>query len=337
MSKSDLVVKTNQLNSAVQNLSLPELRIIQLAIVDARETGKGLDTKTPLRIDAMRYAQAFDTTRQNAYILMKQSEETLFNRRFTYFDNEKKPIKSRWLQDVRYLDDEGAIEVCFTRLVVECITRLDGAEQFFTQYMLSQTANLNSAYSVRLYELLIQWKAAGKTPVFELSLFRGQMGLNDGEYKAMNDFKKRVLDLAVNEINDKTDLTVSYIQEKKGRLIHGFKFTVKPKDKPIKRTKEQIQHDLHESTKKVLADFYNRDPQTVDMFTKGLTDKQIARVVHSKKFMADYGALVSPSNPANQSSGAWVAHMVDWFKKDAINFNKRPIQEYLDDEQAPRF
>ena len=129
-----------------------------MAIVDARETGKGLDTKTPLRIDAMRYAQAFDTTRQNAYILMKQSEETLFNRRFTYFDREKKPIKSRWLQDVRYLDDEGAIEVCFTRLVVECITRLDGAEQFFTQYMLSQTANLSSVYSVRLYELLINGK-----------------------------------------------------------------------------------------------------------------------------------------------------------------------------------
>ena len=256
MSKSDLVVKTNQLNSAVQNLSLPELRIIQLAIVDARETGKGLDTKTPLRIDAMRYAQAFDTTRQNAYILMKQSEETLFNRRFTYFDNEKKPIKSRWLQDVRYLDDEGAIEVCFTRLVVECITRLDGAEQFFTQYMLSQTANLNSVYSVRLYELLIQWKTAGKTPVFELSLFRGQMGLNDDEYKIMGNFKLRVLDLAVKEINEKTDLTVSYTQEKKGRLIHGFKFTVKQKEK----TKKEVKTD--------------RDNNTLDMFYK-MTDKQI--------------------------------------------------------------
>ena len=256
MSKSDLVVKTNQLNSAVQNLSLPELRIIQLAIVDARETGKGLDTKTPLRIDAMRYANAFDTTRQNAYILMKQSEETLFNRRFTYFDNEKKPIKSRWLQDVRYLDDEGAIEVCFTRLVVECITRLDGAEQFFTQYMLSQTANLNSVYSVRLYELLIQWKTAGKTPVFELSLFRGQMGLNDDEYKIMGNFKLRVLDLAVNEINEKTDLTVSYTQEKKGRLIHGFKFTVKQKEK----TKKEVKTD--------------RDNNTLDMFYK-MTDKQI--------------------------------------------------------------
>ena len=256
MSKSDLVVKTNQLNSAVQNLSLPELRIIQLAIVDARETGKGLDTKTPLRIDAMRYAQAFDTTRQNAYILMKQSEETLFNRRFTYFDREKKPIKSRWLQDVRYLDDEGAIEVCFTRLVVECITRLDGAEQFFTQYLLSQTANLSSVYSVRLYELLIQWKTAGKTPVFELSLFRGQMGLNDDEYKIMGNFKLRVLDLAVNEINEKTDLTVSYTQEKKGRVIHGFKFTVKQKEK----TKKEVKTD--------------RDNNTLDMFYK-MTDKQI--------------------------------------------------------------
>ena len=37
---NDLVVKSNRLNSAIQNLSLPELRIIQLAIVDARETGK---------------------------------------------------------------------------------------------------------------------------------------------------------------------------------------------------------------------------------------------------------------------------------------------------------
>ena len=271
MSKSDLVVKTNQLNSAVQNLSLPELRIIQLAIVDARETGKGLDTKTPLRIDALRYADAFDTTRQNAYILMKQSEETLFNRRFTYFDNEKKPIKSRWLQDVRYLDDEGAIEVCFTRLVVECITRLDGAEQFFTQYMLSQTANLNSVYSVRLYELLIQWKAAGKTPVFELSLFRGQMGLDDGEYRDMSNFKKRVLDLAVNEINEKTDLTVSYTQEKKGRLIHGFKFTVKQK-----QTQKSVKNE--------------RDINTVDMFAT-MTDKQIATFSRKLANMPELGNL----------------------------------------------
>ena len=253
---TDLVVKSNRLNMAIQNLTLPELRIIQLAIVDARETGNGLSTDTPLRIDAMRYAEAFETTRQNAYNRMKEAEETLFNRRFTFLDSEGKTVKSRWIQRVRYLDDEGAIELAFTLDVVKGITRLDGAEEFFTQYLLSQTSNLNSVYSVRLYELLIQWKTAVKTPVFELSLFRGQMGLNDGEYKAMNDFKKRVLDLAVNEINEKTDLTVSYTQEKKGRLIHGFKFTVKQKEK----TKKEVKTD--------------RDNNTLDMFYK-MTDKQI--------------------------------------------------------------
>ena len=43
----DIIVKSNRLNMAIQSLSLPELRIIQLAIIDARETGKGLNTDTP--------------------------------------------------------------------------------------------------------------------------------------------------------------------------------------------------------------------------------------------------------------------------------------------------
>ena len=41
MSK-DLVVKTNRLNQAFQVLTLAELHIVQLAIVDARETGTGV-------------------------------------------------------------------------------------------------------------------------------------------------------------------------------------------------------------------------------------------------------------------------------------------------------
>ena len=66
--KKDLVVKTNRLNQAFQVLSLAEFHIVQLAIVDARDTGTGLSTDQPLKISALRYAEVFDTTRQNAYI-----------------------------------------------------------------------------------------------------------------------------------------------------------------------------------------------------------------------------------------------------------------------------
>lgn len=239
MSKGNLVVKTNQLNSALQNLSLPEIRIVQLAIVDARETNTGLSTDKPLRIDALRYAEMFETTRQNGYKRMKEAEETFFNRRFSYIDDDGKVVKSRWIQQVRYLDDEGAIELVFTLAVVNGISRIDGAEDFFTSYLLEKTANMDSIYSVRLYELLVQWKAAKKTPMFELDKFRDQLGIEPSEYKAMCDFKKRVLQVAINEINEKSDIKISYEQVKKGRSIAGFKFKVLAKDKPKNAKQEK--------------------------------------------------------------------------------------------------
>ena len=313
MSKGNLVVKTNQLNSALQNLSLPEIRIVQLAIVDARETNTGLSTDKPLRIDALRYAEIFETTRQNGYKRMKEAEETLFNRRFSYIDEKGKVIKSRWIQQVRYLDDEGAIELVFTLAVVNGISRIDGAEDFFTSYLLEQTASMDSIYSVRLYELLVQWKAAKQTPMFDLEKFRDQLGIDVEEYKAMCDFKKRVLLVAIGEINEKSDIKVSYEQVKKGRSIAGFKFKVLAKEKP-KNTKQESVRDSH----------------TADMFTvDGLSDQQLGRIARNPSFIADYNHLVSSTSPAGQNATEWEFEMTNRLKKDPSQFKKRPIKEYL--------
>ena len=71
-----------------------------------------------------------------------------------------------------------------------------------------------------------------KTPVFDLDLFRGQLGVDKDEYTRISNFKIRVLDTAIKEINEKTDLTVSYTQQKKkGRLVSGFSFVVNVKRK----------------------------------------------------------------------------------------------------------
>lgn len=241
----NLVVKTNRLIAALQTLTLAETRIIQLCIVDARETGRGLDATKPLRVDAKRYAEAFDVTVEAGYSRMLEAEDGLFKRQFTITDAQGRTIKSRWIQDVRYLHDEGAIEMTFTRVVVEQISRIDGLDQFFTSYLLEQTSKLTSVYAVRLYELLMQWKTTFKTPVFELNTFRSQLGLGVNEYKLMSDFKKRVLDLAVSQINEYTDITVSYEQHKKGRAITGFSFTFKQKkvEKPAKTKKSEHPKD----------------------------------------------------------------------------------------------
>lgn len=307
---ADLVVKTNRLNTATQNLSLSEIRLMQLAIVDARETGKGLSTDKPLTISASRYAEAFNVTRQTAYEAILKAEKTLFDRRFSFLDTDNRMVKSRWVQRVKYLDDEASIEVILTFDVVNEVTRIDGYEQFFTQYLLEQTATLKSAYSVRLYELLVQWKTARKTPVFDIEVFREQLGVNPTDYERVYDFKKNVLDVAVKEINKKTDIHTSYDQVKRGRKIIGFKFVIK--EKPKKTENNQ------------------RDPNTSDMFMiDGLTDKQLWRISRHKEFISTYSSLAK--GDAGKSWSAYSDFIVDEIKKDASKFSKkRPIREYLD-------
>ena len=314
--KMELIVKTNRLNTAIQNLTLAEIRLVQLAIIDSRERNEGLSADKPLTIKALRYAEAFGTTRQAAYDVLKKAEENLFERRFTFLDeNDGYPVKSRWISQAKYKQDKGTIEIVFTPAVVNEITRINGLEEFFTKYTLEQTSMLNSMYSVRLYELLIQWRKAKSTPLFDLKVFRGQLGVEDDEYERMCDFKSGVLNKAVKEISKHTDIKVSYEQEKDGKNIIGFKFKVLPNSKP-------------NDSKKIGV---IRDRDTADMFmTDGLSDKQLGRIARNKQFMADYNHMVSSTSPAGQTDQGWEFEMVNRLKKDPSQFKKRPIRDYLE-------
>lgn len=315
MRKSDLVVKSNRLNTAIQNLSLSEIRIIQLAIVDARETGEGITTDKPLTISAARYAEAFNVTLPTAYEAIVDAEKNLFERRFSFLDEYDEPVKSRWVQRSKHVKGMASISIIFTYDVVNEIIRIDGFEKFFTSYMLEQTANMKSAYSVRLYELLIQWKSIKKTPVFELKEFREQLGLGDEDYTRMDNFKKRILDSSIKEINEKSDIKVSYEQEKKGRQIAGFKFKVLPKEKSKNSEPKGI----------------SRDTNTADMFTvDGLNDNQLGRIARNPSFVADYNHMVSSTSPAGQTAQGWEFEMINRLKKDPSQFKKRPIRNYLE-------
>ena len=73
----------------------------------------------------------------------------------------------------------------------------------------------------------------------------------------MHNFKNRVLDPAIKQINEHTDITVSYEQHKTGRSITGFSFKFKPK--PQAKIEKTIDP--------------KRDPNTPDFFIK-MTDAQ---------------------------------------------------------------
>jgi len=228
----NLVVKHNTLTNATYNLDLVEQRLILLAIVDARRSGKGITANDPLNIAANDYAQQFGTTRQASYSALKNACENLFNRYFKYVEGNKN-IKSRWVSQIAYIDDLARVELIFSPTVVPLITEL---ERHFTQYAIEQIVELNSAYAVRLYELLMSWRGTQKTEFFTISELRGRLGVDNSDYSRLDNFKRRVLDIAIEQINQRTDITAKYEQYKTGRVVTGFSFSFKFKKTNSKPT-----------------------------------------------------------------------------------------------------
>lgn len=254
--KTELIVKDNALINASYNLDLVEQRLILLAIIEARESGKGINANDPLTVHAESYINQFGVHRNTAYQALKDACDSLFARQFSYQSlSEKGNVinhKSRWVSEVAYIDNEAVVRLIFSPAIVPLITRL---EEQFTKYEIQQISNLTSAYAVRLYEILIAWRSTGKTPIINMHDFRQKIGVLDSEYKRMYDFKKYVLDIALKQVNEHTDITAKVEQHKTGRSITGFSFNFKQKKSAAKSLENK------------------RDLDTIDLFSK-MTDKQ---------------------------------------------------------------
>ncbi len=96
-----------------------------------------------------------------------------------------------------------------------------------TSYELKQISRLSSYYSIRFYELLIQYKSTGERFLTLIKL-REAFELTK-EYPRFYDFKKRIISPSVSEINLNTDLFVEWDVIKKGKVITGLVFKFKEK------------------------------------------------------------------------------------------------------------
>ena len=290
---SDLIVKDNALMNASYNLALVEQRLILLAILQARASGKGINANDPLTVHAESYINQFKVEKHTAYQALKDACKDLFARQFSYQQRSAKGnttnMTSRWISQIGYTENEATVQLVFAPAVVPLITRL---EEQFTKYDIEQISSLSSAYAVRLYELLICWRTTGKTPIIELGEFRKRIGVLDTEYQRMDVFKRGVLELALKQINEHTDITATYEQHKKGRLITGFSFKFKQK-KPK-------QAEIATETPKTATN----DLDTI----KPLTEPQIAKY---SMILCKLGSISDLSNfPDYPAFANWIGNIL---------------------------
>ena len=137
-----------------------------------------------------------------------------------------------------YLDDKSGQ----VTIEVDCNHKLkdaffDIAKNGYVRYQLKNIISLKSQYSVRLYPKLKDRPYGWTIQVTEL---REILGATASSYDVFKDFNKHVLQKAVKEINEITDITVTTENIRKGRSVVAIKFTISEK-KQVLLDKDQAE------------------------------------------------------------------------------------------------
>ena len=128
-----------------------------------------------------------------------------------------------WIDKVTMDKRSGVVEIKIDDMMKPYLLQL---KEKFTKYSLYFTLALKSKYSIRLYEIL---KSYQKLEQCEFEIDHLKTMIDAETHKLFANFKAKVLDIAVREINDCSDILVSYELEKQGRKFNKIKFTLKPK------------------------------------------------------------------------------------------------------------
>lgn len=174
------------------------------------------------------------TGKKYNYQQLRLATEGMGGRMFEIPDETDKKGRKVWRQmwmfsRIDYVEGTGIIEIEFTPTIQPYLFDL---KDTFTSFQLYVALRLGSKHAKRIYALCSQWKDKGATPKYEIDEFKRMIGLLNGkgdeEYTKVSMFKSRVLDIAVRQINEHSDLEIDYTLLKKGRSFKHVTFTVKP-------------------------------------------------------------------------------------------------------------
>lgn len=221
-----LVVKHNKLIEFKGRMSVCELKLFGLIIADIREQQEGRFEEYKVDLTILKET----TNHNNFYDYMKEVALKLESKRMIVedFDQENKKYFTtiRLIHKPKYRQGDNFLTIELDKDLIPYILDL---KREFTRYQIENILRLKSCYSVRVYELLKQYESIGKRTISILEL-REILGIDLEEYQRFYDFEKWVLKQSQREINEHTDLNISYNKNKRGRNIESLTFTIVSKE-----------------------------------------------------------------------------------------------------------
>lgn len=219
------VVQSNEITESAYSLSRDQKRIIYMCLSQIKFDCGQHDGSFEIKV--AEYAELFSVSSHEASRDIKLAIKDLFKRSITFFvpsestETEIATDEYAWLSKSASRPKKGLYILNINRELMPFMLNLKNK---FTKFQLADTEKLTNPYAMRLYESLCQFKAAGVF-VAKTSWLIERYQLPQS-YNRYPDLKRRFLIPAIEEINSKTSLNTTYIEQKNGRKVEKILFYI---------------------------------------------------------------------------------------------------------------
>ena len=249
--KNQVIRKSNELIEARYKLSIAEQRLVLLI---ASEISPEDEDFKDYEIRVADFAKMFGLEADKSlYDKVQASADSLIGKTLQLSTDIKTSRKTVWLSYVEYIKGSGLVKLRFDKSLKPYLLQL---KSHFTQYQLNYVMEFKSQYSIRFYELLKMDAYKAKHGKFEKHIevteLRSLLNIDKKDYPLFANFKQKVIQPAILEISDKTDLIVNEVKYgKTGRKITNITFFVSIRSENETKV---IQANLQETIKREESD-----------------------------------------------------------------------------------
>lgn len=217
------VVKHNDLIQKSRfNLSTTEQKIILYMISKIQFGDKEFDIVV-FKIKDFCEICGIDEKNGKNYALLKSTIGNLAAKYIWIKMNDDTETIIRWIDRPFIHPKSGTIELKLDELMKPYLLHL---KSNFTKYCYYYILPMKSKYSIRLYELLKSYQNMKKCS-FEIEQLKKILFAET--YKRFPDFKRKVIDTALSEINEFSDINMEYKLEKNKNKVVKITFTITQK------------------------------------------------------------------------------------------------------------
>lgn len=301
--KDNLVVKSNDLVIATYTMTTKEKELLLACIsqIDSRSDTADISKQTKFTVTVQEMKDLFykGKSQDNAFRDLEQASNRLFDREVTIKLEGDKWMRTRFVSSVLFNPDSSEVTLAFAEDILPYLTQLKAN---FTKYKLIEITELSSIHAIRLYELIVMWVNQYQySKQLDLDDFRYIMGVKD-KYKQFGQLRERVIETAINEINENTNYKISVEYRK------------------VKRTYVSLTLKFH---KKTLAKLANRSGV--------LSQDTIESIVNNVQFMNDYNDHPSLSYEGKMNTDIFKREMINITQREPESFNKKNkgLEAYL--------